>query len=296
MNSVECPVCGNHRFKMVFTVKDHFVTHEEFPIHACIRCGMMITSSLPGQAEFGRYYKSEDYISHSDTRQGLVNKAYHAVREIMLNIKLRTIRKVSQKKTGTLLDIGTGTGYFLNHMKNNGWKVSGTERDESARKFALERWGIDVRSDEELFTFEPYSFDVITLWHVMEHLPSIEQHWKILSKLLKPDGVLIIALPNAGSFDAHHYGKYWAAWDVPRHLWHFAPDHISELGQKHGFRLTRLKRMPFDSFYISIMSEKYKGSSMPLFKGIFWGKISWLSSIINPRKCSSLIYIFKKTV
>ena len=155
---------------------------------------------------------------------------------------------------------------------------------------------MDIMPDDALFSLPPASFDLITLWHVMEHLPNIRQYWQVISRLLKPDGILIIALPNSSSWDAKHYGSYWAAWDVPRHIWHFTPKLIEKLGNREGFRLIHSKRMPFDAFYISIMSEKYKKSAYPIFKGILFGKISWLSSLLNKNRCSSLMYIFRKSV
>jgi SAM-dependent methyltransferase len=294
MSSVACPVCGYHQFRLVFTAEDYFVTQEKFPVNACIKCGMLMTSGLPKEEDIAGYYKSEDYISHSDTRKGFVNRAYHLVRDIMLSEKFNIIRKNSGKGTGSVLDIGAGTGYFLKYMQQKGWNVQGVEKSQEARDFATKRWNLNILPDEELFNLPPASFDVITLWHVMEHLPNLDQHWQLISKLLKPDGVLVIALPNAGSWDAKHYGPYWAAWDVPRHLWHFTPIHLEELGKSEGFSLKNMYRMPFDGFYISIISEKYKKAAFPSIKGIFYGKISWLASLFNKRKCSSLIYIFRK--
>lgn len=295
MSSYACPVCGYHQFRYVFTALDHFVTREQFPINACIRCGMFMTSGLPKEEDISGYYNSEEYISHSDTRKGIVNRAYHLVRNVMFAKKLKIILKVSGKKAGSILDIGAGTGYFLNYMKMQGWETLGVEKSADARVFAEKQWNLSVFSDEKLFMLPPANFDIITLWHVMEHLPNLNQHWQVISKLLKPDGVLVIALPNAQSWDAKHYGPFWAAWDVPRHLWHFTPKHIEKLGKREGFSLINTIRMPFDGFYISIISEKYKTASFPLIKGIFYGKMSWLASLFNKRKCSSLIYIFRKT-
>jgi 2-polyprenyl-3-methyl-5-hydroxy-6-metoxy-1,4-benzoquinol methylase len=295
MSSSACPVCGYHQFKMAFTATDYFVTKEEFAVKACIKCGMLMTAGLPKEEDIPDYYKSEDYISHSDTRKGLVNRAYHLVRDIMLSQKLRIIHKTSGKSKGSVLDIGTGTGYFLEFMQQKGWEVYGVEKSPDARDFAEKHWNLKIKSDEELFTLPPARLDVITLWHVMEHLPNLQQHWQAISKLLKPDGVLVIALPNAGSWDAKLYGSYWAAWDVPRHLWHFTPKHIEEMGKAEGFKLTKTYRMPFDGFYISIISEKYKNASFPFIKGIFYGKISWFVSLFNKKKSSSLIYVFRKT-
>ena len=294
MSTFACPVCGYHQFRLVFTAKDYFITKEEFPVNACIKCGMLMTAGLPKEENIPEYYKSDDYISHSDTRKGIVNRAYHLVRDIMLSEKFKIIRKNYGKRTGSVLEIGVGTGYFLKYMQQKGWEVQGVEKSHDARDFTAKRWNLNILPDEELFKLPLARFDVITLWHVMEHLPNLDQHWQVISKLLKPDGVLVIALPNAGSWDAKHYGPYWAAWDVPRHLWHFTPIHIEKLGKSEGFSLTNMYRMPFDGFYISIISEKYKKAVFPSIKGIFYGKVSWFVSLFNKRKCSSLIYIFRK--
>ena len=296
MNSVACPVCGYHQFKMEFQAIDHFVTNREFRIQSCIKCGMHLTADVPGVEEISAYYKSEDYISHSDTRKGLINRVYHIIRAYMLGSKYATIKRSFGKNKGTILDIGAGTGYFLQYMKQKNWEVYGTEKSIEAREFAKSRLNMDIMPDDALFSLPPASFDLITLWHVMEHLPNIRQYWQVISRLLKPDGILIIALPNSSSWDAKHYGSYWAAWDVPRHIWHFTPKLIEKLGNREGFRLIHSKRMPFDAFYISIMSEKYKKSAYPIFKGILFGKISWLSSLLNKNRCSSLMYIFRKSV
>ncbi|MFZ5431904.1 MAG: class I SAM-dependent methyltransferase [Bacteroidota bacterium] len=294
MNSSACPVCGYHQFKVAFATKDYFFTGKDFTVNACIKCGMLMTAGLHPGKDLSVYYKSEQYISHSDTRKGIVNRIYHLVRNIMLRRKHRMVCSVSGLKTGSILDIGTGTGYFPAFMKSKGWQATGTEKSEEARKYASEKQDILVYDEEKLFSLPAASYDVVTLWHVMEHLPNINQHWQVISKILKPDGVLIIALPNVKSWDARHYGPYWAAWDVPRHIWHFSPKHVKELGKKEGFRLSRTMRMPFDAFYISIMSEKYKQSSFPVLKGMFYGKLSWFASLYNKKRCSSLIYVFRK--
>jgi SAM-dependent methyltransferase len=294
-NSATCPVCDCHQFRMAFETKDYFYTGKDFTINACIKCGMLLTAEVFNVKDLSEYYKSEQYISHSDTREGLVNRLYHLVRNVMLRRKYRLVCSVTGLKTGSILDIGTGTGYFPGFMKGKGWRVTGIEKSDEARRFAAKNQDIPVFDEEQLLNIPAASFDVITLWHVMEHLPDINHHWQVISKILKPDGVLIIALPNANSWDASHYGPYWAAWDVPRHRWHFAPEHFKESGQKEGFRLISTRRMPFDAFYISIISEKYKQSSFPVLRGMFYGKLSWFASLFNKKRCSSLIYIFRKT-
>ena len=289
-----CPVCEKEAFRKRFTVKDHFLTLKDFTIAACVNCGMLVTADAPGEQEMADYYQSDDYISHSDNRKGLVNKTYHFVRRIMLRKKYGIIRKANGKTTGKILDIGTGTGYFLNFMKEKGWTTEGTEKNENAREFARNNWQLTVYSDNQLSSLNPGSFDAITLWHVLEHLPDLREHFRAMRSLLSKEGILVIAVPNAASFDARHYKEYWAALDVPRHLWHFTPDHIRKLGLKEGFVLTGIHRMPFDAFYISIMSEKYRQSRFPLIKGMIYGKISWLASLFDKKNCSSLVYVFKQ--
>jgi len=288
-----CPVCGKQDFRTEFSVTDFFVSGEKFPVIRCLNCGFRLTGKAPGPGESGRYYQSESYISHSNTRKGMVNRLYHIVRRVMLKKKAEFVKKTTGLSIGTLLDIGAGTGHFLYVMQQSGWNVSGTEKDTKARKFSSEHWGIELLPDEGLFSLPDQSFDVITLWHVLEHLHSPLDYLKKASALLKPAGSLIIALPNPASFDAQHYREYWAAWDVPRHLWHFQPENIEKLALKAGFSLKRTKRMPFDAFYVSILSEKYRQSKAALLKGLFYGKLSWLLSLVSPRKCSSLIYEFR---
>lgn len=289
-----CPVCAHGKYTPAFKCKDHFITGEEFPILKCNGCGLLFTGNLPDPENLGKYYKSDDYISHSDTRQGLVNRIYHLVRDYMLGKKMQIVEKYTGKNNGRILDIGAGTAYFLNHARSKGWVVSGTEKDPDARKMANEKWKINILPDTDLFTLAGESFDAITLWHVMEHLPDLDAHWNAISKKLSENGVLIIALPNSQSSDAIHYGKYWAAWDVPRHLWHFNPAQVRQMAEKHGFTLEAMHRMPFDAFYISILSEKYRNSALALLRGLTMGKISWLKSLFNTTSCSSVIYIFRK--
>jgi SAM-dependent methyltransferase len=210
----------------------------------------------------------------------------------MLDRKKKLIERNVGGPFGSLLDIGAGTGYFLHYMREHGWMVKGTEKSAAARAFADQQWNMELLPEEGLDTLPEHSFDAVTLWHVMEHLYNLDHYWERLVKLLKKDGCLLIALPNPESWDSRHFREYWAAWDVPRHLWHFSPENIVRLAGKYGFRLRKTLRMPFDAFYVSILSEKYRKSGFPVLKGLFWGTVSWLSSMFNIRKSSSLIYVF----
>ena len=294
-NVLQCPVCDGNSFSPFLICTDFFVSGEKFSIKQCSSCGFKITENIEDEENISPYYQSENYISHSNTSKGVVNSIYHAVRKYMLGRKRRLVEKATSLKTGQILDVGTGTGFFLNEMKEKGWQVTGTEKSSDARDFAKKEFNLDNLSSEELFTLKEKSFDVITLWHVLEHIHLLNENMETFHRLLKENGKLLIAVPNHDSTDAKHYKEFWAAYDVPRHIWHFAPKQMKMLGEKHDFTLSLLHNMPFDSFYVSLLSEKYKKSKLALLKGIFYGKISWLKSIFNPVKCSSVIYVFERS-
>ncbi|HKI90227.1 MAG TPA: class I SAM-dependent methyltransferase [Draconibacterium sp.] len=293
-NVLQCPVCGGTSFTPFLSCIDLFVSDETFRIKKCNACGFKITEDIEDEENIGPYYKSEEYISHSNTTKGLVNTAYHRVRSYMLGQKRRLVEKSSRLKTGRLLDVGTGTGFFPNEMKRHGWQVTGTEKSSDARTFAKNKFNLELLPAQELFNLDNHQFDVITLWHVLEHIHRLNENMDTFSKLLKDRGKMIIAVPNHSSYDALHYREFWAAWDVPRHIWHFSPAQMKTFGEKHGFKLISAHTMPFDSFYVSLLSEKYKKSKVALLNGSFHGFISWFTSVFKPGKCSSVIYVFEK--
>jgi predicted SAM-dependent methyltransferase len=252
-----------------------------------------LTQDFPAENEMGRYYDTPEYISHSDTQKGVVNYLYHIVRKLALCSKAALVKKTSGKQTGTLLDIGAGTGYFLNRIKADGWTITGVEKSASARQYAEKKFGIAFHDPEYLSQLPARSQDVISLWHVLEHLEKLNETIQLIYKLLKDDGAAIIALPNKNSIDALYYKENWAAYDVPRHLWHFSPDIMKMLAGKHGFRIAEMKPMYFDVFYIAMLSEKNRQSS-PL-TGLLKGFIFFLRSLAEVETCSSIIYILKKT-
>ncbi|MCC8186220.1 MAG: class I SAM-dependent methyltransferase [Bacteroides sp.] len=289
-----CPVCEGKEFGHVSACTDFFVSGDPYELCSCQRCGFVFTQDFPVAAEIGRYYASAEYVSHSDTRKGLINFLYHQVRKYMLVQKARLVCRTSHLRHGRLLDVGTGTGYFPATMISRGWKVEAIEKDPDARRFAFQAFGMKVREEEALWQWDPGSFDVITLWHVLEHIEPLNAWMSRLAELLADEGVLIIAVPNRSSYDAERYGTYWAAYDVPRHLWHFTPATIQALGARHGLTLAARYPMPFDAFYVSMLSEKYKGSRFPLWKGVLTGLAAWRSTWSRKDRSSSLIYIFRK--
>ncbi|MEG1580919.1 MAG: class I SAM-dependent methyltransferase [Bacteroidaceae bacterium] len=295
LNITHCPICGSNKLSEVTTCVDHYATGETFALYECDICHFRFTQNAPQEGEIGSYYETPDYISHSDTRKGLMNKVYHYVRSYMLGHKarlvIRTLRKLAR---GKLLDIGAGTGYFANEMAERGWEVTAAEKSEQARAFAQKEFGLHTLSPEDLQTLDDTSFDAITMWHVMEHIEHLNEEWEMLYRLLKPKGCLVIAVPNCSSADATLYKQYWAAYDVPRHLWHFTPDTMQRIAETHGFRMVRREPMPMDAFYISMLSEKYKGSRNYFIKGLLKGLKCYFKAQGHTERSSSVIYIFKK--
>jgi len=289
-----CPACGSNNIAAVLEAKDQTVSKELFQIWECSDCRLRFTQDIPGPGNIGAYYKSSAYISHSNTTKGFINKLYHLVRSFTLNSKKRLVQKTSAKIENSLLDVGAGTGAFASTMQKAGWQVTALEPDETARTNAKEQYNISLHPPEHLFSLAPASFNLITLWHVLEHVHELHTYLKTFHSLLSEEGSLIIAVPNYKSYDATAYSVAWAAYDVPRHLYHFSPESMKHLLHRHGFRITKYRRMWFDSFYISLLSEKYlTGKSRP-FKAFLTGFISNLHALGNRYKCSSIIYIARK--
>lgn len=289
-----CPICDNKEFRDFLSCKDYYATGEKFGLIECCNCGFVATQDFPSEDFIGKYYNVPDYISHSDTHKGIVNKLYHIARKIALRSKAKTVVKYSEKKKGMLLDIGCGTGYFLDKMKHKGWIVAGIEKDDEARKYAKKKFDLNTQTHDYFFQIVEKQKNVITMWHVLEHLEHLDETMKQLYRILKDDGVVIIALPNRNSLDAKHYKEYWAAYDVPRHLWHFSPNDFEYLANKHNFKLVKKKPMYFDAFYISMLSEKYKGTFASTIVGLIRGGVFFLGSLFDKNKCSSVIYILSK--
>jgi len=293
-NKCCCPVCNSDQTRFVLRVKDHSVSAEYFEVYECARCRLRFTKDAPASEKIGVYYESEDYISHSNTRKGLVNSLYHIVRRHTLSTKFHLIEKASGLKQGHHLDIGAGTGAFVQCMNGKGWKSVGVEPDEKAREIALLHHGTKLISAAEFESFTPESFDAISMWHVLEHVHTIYPYLQQIKKILKQQGTVFIAVPNYTSYDGMKYGADWAAYDVPRHLYHFSPSSMHWLLNEAGFQLVDEVPMWWDSFYISLLSEKYAGGNASLLKGFFTGMISNLKTVGDRKRCSSLIYVAKK--
>lgn len=298
---VKCPVCDSSQVKKILEVTDYFATQETFPLFDCDNCGFRFTNQFPSEEKIQPYYDSPQYISHSDTKNGLTNQLYHLCRKRMLTKKINLISKYSppykENITARLLDIGCGTGYFLDKARTNGYEISGIEKDKQSRKFAKNKFKLNVNDESALWSIEPNSFDIVTLWHVLEHLQHLNEVVSKLNNILKPEGFLVLALPNYNSYDAKVYKEHWAAYDVPRHLWHFTPNTVEKLLTKHKFKVIARKPMPVDAFYISLLSEKYKGSNSlkQYMRALYVGSIGYLRSLSDIAYSSSIIYIAQKS-
>lgn len=289
MNSIRnCPVCLETYFKDFLEVKDHMITKEEFKIVECDSCGFHFTNPIPEADKIGEYYKSEEYISHSSNKKGVINFLYNRVREITLKEKVKWVRNETDGKC--LLDIGSGTGHFLKAANDNGFNGIGLEPDPDARDFAHKNNHVRSSSQEELYNIEEGSFDVITMWHVLEHVYDLRKDLKRIDEILKSNGKLFIAVPNMNSYDARYYKEYWAAYDVPRHLYHFTQNDISRLLMDFGFDLKKVIPMKYDAYYVSMLSEKYKKRFSLL--GVFRGLISNFKA--KKYGYSSQVYVFEK--
>jgi len=289
-----CPICNSTDIKAQLSAKDYTVSQDQFTIWHCNACTARFTQDVPAQDAIGAYYASENYISHSDTKKGIINSLYHLVRKRTLGAKRRLVINETSMVKGTVLDIGCGTGAFLQAMKEANWNITGLEPDVVARTKAAELYHIQSQEPGKLFELSAASFNAITMWHVLEHVHELHAYIKQIAALLAVNGKAFIAVPNYTSKDAEMYKEYWAAYDVPRHLYHFSPQSMENLLTQHGLKLTAVKPMWFDSFYVSMLSEQYRNGKGNIIKAVFNGFLSNLKAWSNVKKCSSVIYVISK--
>lgn len=288
-----CPLCGNKNLTTYEQCRDHLVTHEVFLLRHCNNCDVLITTPRPPGQLLHIYYQSQDYVSHSSSGTNFINRLYLISRAFTLKQKLIRLNQFSSK--GRLLDVGCGTGNFVNTCKKNGWQVEGVEPSPEARRLALKITPDILPSIEDLPKDSTYN--AITLWHVLEHLTDPNKTIQTLKSKLDATGTIFIAVPNYKSYDAQHYRSLWAGYDVPRHLWHFSQTTIKKLCDQNELKLQKILPMKLDSFYVSLLSEKYKHNGNPsvttMIKGFYFG----LRSNIHARQdqnYSSLLYIITK--
>ncbi len=289
-----CPVCGGTDLKEHIQCRDYTVSKRYFHIVKCGKCSFVFTNPRPKAEDIGHFYKAEAYISHSDTSRTLIYKLYHKVRKRTLKQKLNLISRLNGGKTGKILDVGCGTGYFLQTTKEAGWDVAGIEVNAEARAAAISKVGNTVL-DSVFNENRKGHFNVITLWHVLEHLHLLNETMEKLKELCADNGRIILALPNIDSIDSERYGEFWDAYDVPRHLYHFNQKSIRTLAEKHGMSIEETLPMKFDAYYVNLLSEKYKGTSWMNYPSAFftgWKSNRWAKR--NSNNYSSLTYILRK--
>ena len=291
--SDKCPWCQSEKAHTHLSLKDYFLTQEPFDIMVCEDCGLLYTTPKPSDEKIGDYYKSEAYYSHQENKKGFIPRVYEAVKSV--NLKHKIAIATQGKEPGRLLDIGCGVGDFLHYAEQNGWQCTGAEPSEDAALIAKKRIKAEIMLPKDLEKLPDESFDVITMWHVLEHVSDLQWQVNQLNRLLKKGGRLVIALPNFRSYDAQHYKDKWAAYDVPRHLNHFSQDSIAKIFNINSLVQKSTQKLVWDAFYISFMSEKYRQKNLPLLRGIYRGMISNLKAK-KSGEWSSLVYVFEKRI
>jgi len=289
-----CPLCGAAGQIPYANCTDYMVSKESFYLLRCPDCGVVSTLDPPKEEDMKRYDKLNLKLKLGDSPNGLTNWLYYNVRDLMLKRKEKIVEMQAYRTSGSLLNYGAKTGFFSHRMEKHGWKVTSVEKYYEERQFSMEMFRHRMIDVPEIGNLHPGTFDVITMWHVFEHCYHPHELLDKFHELLRPGGVLVMACPNICSTDAIHYGSYWAAYDVPRHRWHFNPGSLTMLAQKHGFTLMHHERMPFDSFYISVLSERNMRHKMAFLRGMMIGLYSWIVSLWKRGKSSSIIYVFRK--
>ena len=291
MNKYKCPWCDSEKTQIHLWLKDEFLSNEEFQIIECLHCGLLFTEPRPSKDKIGEYYKSEEYYSHQENKKGFIPKIYERVKAI--NLKHKYKLATEGKSLGTLLDIGCGVGDFIHTAEQHGWQCTGVEPSEDAKAIAKKRIKGEIHSSEDLEQIPNETFDIITMWHVLEHVDDIKWQVAQLQRLIKKDGRIVIAVPNYKSYDADYYKEKWAAYDVPRHLNHFNKDTLVKIFKTNGLNLTKTDKLWWDAYYISYMSEQYMHHKFPLLKGAYLGCISNCKAR-RSKEWSSRIYVFEK--
>jgi 2-polyprenyl-3-methyl-5-hydroxy-6-metoxy-1,4-benzoquinol methylase len=285
-----CPICGGKDHKKHIEGKDHNVSGKVFAITECTGCEFRFTNPRPKEKHIYKYYQSKNYISHSSTKKGLINKVYHLVRSYQFLKKKKVIQISSNMKKGKILDIGCGSGDFLKYMDSCGWDADGIETDEGARIIAEKKLGRKIEENLDLLS-EENKYDVVSMWHVLEHVYDVEKYLKKVNKLLKNSGVLVVGVPNCASYDAKKYKGNWVAYDLPIHLSHFRKKNVEALAKKSSFKLKEIKPLFFDAYYIGMLSAKKSGSS--IVSGFFHGLISNFKAKKTGEYSSLVYFLFK---
>ena len=291
IENITCPLAENKTtLKNYISVRDYSNTQEKFTIVSCETTNFLFTNPRPIEKEISKYYDFDDYISHTNKKSDFMSRLYYTVRGHSIKRKYKLISKLINSKK--ILDVGSGTGEFLSYMQNKGFETCGVEVAKKARELSIKNHKLLV--SESFSNLKKKNFDIITMWHVLEHVYDLDGYMKTIKKLLNDKGILVIAVPNHKCFDQKFYGKYWAGWDAPLHLWHFDKESMQKLAKKYGFRISSIHPLYFDSFYVSLLSSKYKYKSTKIIEAFFVGLYSNLHAKFKSGEFSSLIYVLKK--
>lgn len=289
----DCIVCGTQANGKVFKIADHLVSQEVFDLIECPSCHLRYIKNPPDEPSAAKYYETEEYVEHSDSSKGIINNLYHKAREWMLRYKFRMLDRLGTRRK--ILDVGTGTGYFLKYMRSRGYECNGIEISEKARNFGRHRFLLDIREPSAMYLKDfPGDFGIISFWHVFEHVYNPTAVLSRLRELLAQDGRLVIALPNYNCLEARYYGKWWNGYDIPRHLWHFDRDNFERYMDQNGFVLESTRILPLDPFYNCLISESYRKNPIGYFIMPFLSLSSLIMGWLNIRMASSIVFIYKK--
>ena len=286
-----CPWCGSDKAQINLWLKDEFLSKEDFHICECLSCGLLYTMPRPAKDKIGNYYKSEDYYSHKENKKGFIPKIYESVKKVNLRHKYKLATEGME--AGRMIDIGCGVGDFIHTAEEKCWQCTGVEPSDDAKSIAKTRVKADIIKSEELGNLPDASFDIITMWHVLEHVDELKWQMAQLQRLVKPNGRIVIAVPNYKSYDGQFYKEHWAAYDVPRHLNHFNKQTLTKIFKANGLELKKTDKLIWDAYYISYMSEKYKHHKFPLMKGAYKGLVSNIKAR-RSGEWSSMVYVFEK--
>ncbi len=287
----KCPWCGSEKAQINLWLKDEFLSKEDFHICECLNCGLSYTMPRPNKEKIGEYYKSEEYYSHQENKKGFIPRLYESVKKV--NLKHKYNLATQGLNVGKMLDIGCGVGDFLHTAEQHGWTCTGVEPSEDAKAIAKTKTKANIINSEDMEKIPNATFDLITMWHVLEHVDDLKWQIEQLHRLTKTKGRIVIAVPNYKSYDAQYYKELWAAYDVPRHLSHFNKNVLTKIFKSKNLELVRTDKLIWDAYYISYMSEQYKQHKFPLLKGTFRGCISNCKAR-HTKEWSSMVYIFEK--
>ncbi|MBR3493272.1 MAG: class I SAM-dependent methyltransferase [Bacteroidales bacterium] len=287
----KCPWCGSEKAQINLWLKDEFLSKEDFHICECLNCGLSYTMPRPNKEKIGEYYKSEEYYSHQENKKGFIPRLYESVKKV--NLKHKYNLATQGLNVGKMLDIGCGVGDFLHTAEEHGWTCTGVEPSEDAKAIAKTKTKANIINSEDMEKIPNATFDLITMWHVLEHVDDLKWQIEQLHRLTKTKGRIVIAVPNYKSYDAQYYKELWAAYDVPRHLSHFNKNVLTKIFKSKNLELVRTDKLIWDAYYISYMSEQYKQHKFPLLKGTFRGCISNCKAR-HTKEWSSMVYIFEK--